>query len=157
MDQLVLQIGPFPIPLSVKSERWGVDGGMTAGWQGQRNSVRASFMRRVTDGGGLTGAVHSNLGKLELRRQLSERWTGNAEVTYAANDALSLAYGDSFRTLRAIGGLNYDLSKDLSIALNYSHDHQKRRAVADSPTSGITDYDRIWFSVSYHFTRPLGW
>jgi hypothetical protein len=163
--ELIVLLGgiPIPIPLTVKTANWGVDAGATAGWRDKRNSLRASFVRRISDGGGLTSAVSSNSGSAEFRRQLSEHLAGNIQLRYAANNSLSPYFGNgSFRTTEILPGLQYTLSQHVNLSLNYARDHQsassKRSGSSggSSPSSRITDYDRVLFSISYSFTHPLG-
>jgi hypothetical protein len=149
---------PIPIPITVKTANWGVDAGATAGWRDSRNSFSASFRRRISDGGGLTSAVSSNAASIEFRRQLTEHLFGNIWLRYATNNSLSPFFGNgSFRTAEILPGLQYTLSEHVNLALNYARDHQSRNSTfGPAPSSRITDYDRILFSISYSFTHPLG-
>lgn len=158
--EIIFQVGgiPIPIPITIRTANWGVDAGATAGWRDKRNSLRASFVRRISDGGGLTSAVSSNAGNAEFRRQLSEHLAGNIQFRYGANDSLSPYFGNgSFRTTEILPGLQYTLSQHISLTLNYARDHQSVTSTGGSaPSSRITDYDRVMFSISYTFTHPLG-
>jgi hypothetical protein len=157
---LILRVGgiPIPIPITVKSANWGVDAGATAGWRDRRNSLSTSFSRRISDGGGLTSAVSSNAASIEFRRQLTEHLFGNIWLRYATNSSLSPFFGNgSFRTAEILPGLQYTLSEHVNLTLNYARDHQSRGSTGGSaPSTRITDYDRILFSISYSFTHPLG-
>jgi hypothetical protein len=157
---LTLLVGgiPIPVPITVKTANWGVDAGATAGWRDQRNSFSASFTRRISDGGGLTSAVSSNAANIEFRRQLTKLLFGNIWLRYATNNSLSPFFGNgSFRTAEILPGLQYTLSEHVNLTLNYARDHQSRGSTGGSaPSTRITDYDRILFSISYSFTHPLG-
>ena len=158
--QIPIQIGPFVFyePISYKHQSWTGDGGMTFGWQGRRNSIRAMLVRHMSDGGGLTGAVRSNSGDVRVRRQLSERCTGNLSVVYGTNDALSYLYGKNFQTVSGIAGFQYALGQHLSLTLNYARDHQNFQTSSNgaAPFSSSISRNRAWFSIAYHATRPLG-
>lgn len=161
-------LGPLgvPVPLTIPTSGWGTNFGATVGWRGQRTGVNARYSRRISDGGGLTGATRSDSAAVNFRRQLSQRWTANAVGMYGDNNSKSILYGASFRLISGTANLNWSLSDHFSVMLSYARDHLQSHydnLVAESSTNvpGVTnqtvDQNRAWVSVSYNFTRPLGW
>jgi len=155
----------IPIPVTIPTKGWGAQGGATVGWRGQRTGVSAKYMHRISDGGGLTGSVRSDNALVNFRRQLSQRWTANAMLLYGNNNSESILYGGSFRTITGTVNLNWLLSDHLSVTLSYARDHLSNNydnalgstAEPASLTTQTHDDNRAWVSISYHFTRPLGW
>lgn len=155
----------IPIPITIPTKGWGANGGATVGWRGERTGVSARYTHRISDGGGLTGAAHSDSAAVNFRRQLSEHWTANAAGLYGHNDSVSILYGSSFRTISGTASLNWTLTKNLSVLLSYARDHLQSSylnslsstAEPHGATRLTNDLNRAWVSISYHFTRPLGW
>jgi hypothetical protein len=161
-DILILGV---PIPVTIPSKGWGASGGATAGWQGPRMGVSAKYTHRISDGGGLTGAVHSDSATANFRRELNQRWIANLALVYGKNDSVSILFGGSFQTITGTASLNWNLSDRLSMIFSYARDHLSSSydSLAGSivaPAGGnnqTNDNNRVWVSISYHFTRPLGW
>jgi len=153
------------IPVTLPTKGWGAQGGATAGWRGKRTGISARYMHRVSDGGGLTGAVRSDSAAANFRRQLNQRWTANAALLYGNNTSESILFGGSFKLISGTASLNWLLSDHFSVVLSYARDHLNNSydnlvGSATGPatvTSQTLDDNRVWFSISYHFTRPLGW
>jgi hypothetical protein len=154
-----------PIPVTLPTKGWGEQGGATAGWRGKRTGVSAKYIHRISDGGGLSGAVRSDSANANFRRQLNERWTANAAVQYGNNSSESILFGGSFKMISGTASLNWLLSEHFSAVLSYARDHlnssyDNLAGTAIGPasaTSNTLDDNRAWLSISYHFTRPLGW
>ncbi len=155
-----------PVPLTIPTNGWGTNFGATVGWRDQRTGVSARYTRRISDGGGLTGATRSDSAAVSFRRQLSQRWTANAAMMYGDNNSESILYGASFRMISGTASLNWLLSDHFSVMLSYARDHlysSYDNLIADSTAepTGVTnqtiDQNRAWVSLSYNFTRPLGW
>jgi hypothetical protein len=154
-----------PIPVTIPSKGWGAQGGAAVGWRGQLTGLSAVYMHRVSDGGGLTGAVRSDSASANFRRQLNQRWTANLALLYGNNNSESILFGGSFQRISGTVGLNWLLSDNFSAALSYARDHLSNSydnlaGGATGPasvTSQTIGDNRAWVSISYHFTRPLGW
>ncbi len=154
-----------PIPVTIPTKGWGAQGGATAGWRGQRTGVSAKYLHRVSDGGGLSGAVRSDSASANFRRQLSQRWTANAAFLYGKNTSQSILFGGSFKMISGTASLNWLLSDRFSMVLSYARDHLNSSydnsvgsiAAPANGTAQTIDDNRAWVSISYHFTRPLGW
>ncbi len=67
---------------TVVSERaWSPSGGGSLSWQGKETSFAASYSRRITDGGGLPGAVLANIADASFRAQFTKTVTGSSRPT----------------------------------------------------------------------------
>jgi hypothetical protein len=154
-----------PIPVTIPTKGWGEQGGASAGWRGQRTGLSAMYMHRVSDGGGLSGAVSSDSATANFRRQLNQRWTANMSLLYGHNTSESILYGGTFQRISGTANLNWLLSDHFSMAFSYARDHLHNSynnlagGASGLPTltAQTLDDNRAWFTISYHFTRPLGW
>jgi len=152
------------IPVTIPSKGWGAQGGATVGWRGQRTGVNAKYLHRVSDGGGLSGAVRSDSASGNFRRQLSQRWTANTSLLYGKNTSESILYGGTFKMISGTASLNWLMSDRFSMVFSYARDHIDSSydnllgsIAAPATTAQTIDDNRAWVSISYHITRPLGW
>ncbi len=144
----------------VPQTMWSPAGGGSVSWQGQETSFAASFSRRITDGGGLPGAVRANIANASFRAQFTKAVTGSVAADYATNAVLDSAFLGGFSS-----GLNgHSVSESASLArtfgehwsgsLGYLHLTQSYANV--STFDVVPNQNRAWVSVSYQFERPLG-
>jgi hypothetical protein len=154
-----------PIPVTIPTKGWGEQGGATAGWRGPRTSLSATYMHRVSDGGGLSGAVSSDSATGNFRRQLTEKWTANMSLIYGHNTSESILFGGTFKRISGTANLNWLMSDHFSMAFSFARDHLDSSfnnlagtgAAPTTVTNQTLDNNRAWVSISYNFTRPLGW
>jgi hypothetical protein len=144
----------------VPQRMWSPSGGGSLSWQGKETSFAAGFSRRITDGGGLLGAVRANSADASFRAQLTKTVTGSVGADYATNAVLDSAFASGFN-----GGLNgHSVSESASVArtfgehvsasIGYLHLHQ---SYANISTFNIApNQNRASISISYQFERPLG-
>ena len=140
-------------------QEWSVAGGVEAGWQSARTSVSTGFSRRITDGGGLLGAVRSQAAHGDLRRELFPGWAVRVGGSYGNNKALTAAFGGSGSTINvtsASASLERNVGKSLGLRLGYSHDFQQQSGFAD-PTQRLDAHrNRFFVTLSYQWAKPLG-
>lgn len=128
------------------------------GWQNLRTSIAASYSYIVSGAGGLTGTYKSNLVGADARFLLTRRWslTGNASYSnFAAvqiNPVPSI-FGGGGRTISGGGGVEYRLSEKINTEAGYQHLHELYENV---PATSFPDSNRVFFSISYGFQRPIG-
>ncbi len=152
-----------PIPVTLPTKGWGEQGGATAGWRGKRTGISAKYMHRISDGGGLSGAVSSDSATGNFRHQFNERWTANAALLYGDNKSKSILFGGSFKLISGTASLDWLLSERFSVVLSYARDHLYNSydnlggAAGTASLTHTTNDNRVWCSISYHITRPLGW
>ena len=140
----------------VPVKQWAPAAGISMGWQGPRASFAASYARRVSDGGGLAGAVHSNAADASLRAQLSRNWNGALSGGYARNtllDASALGSAGG-HTVSGTVSLERYLGQHLDLQLGYTRLHQSYNNIA--VIASAPDRNREWMTISYQFERPLG-
>lgn len=157
--------GTLPVPFTIPTHGWGTNFGTTMGWRDQRTGISGMYMHRISDGGGLSGATHSDSATVNLRRQLSQRWTASGIAIYGKNNSASILYGASFEQILGTANLNWALSEHLSVTLSYARDNlhsSYNNLIAGNTTvpAGTNKQtigeNRAWATISYQFTRPLG-
>ncbi len=157
-DQIVLNIGSFPLvarlDLPVFNAFWGVTAGSSYGWQGERTSLRFSLLRRISDGGGLLGAVRLHQGDANLLRRLGRLWTASLAFAYGDSRALNASDAAALRGLSAGAGLSCILRENLSLNFSYAWVQQDFQGVLIG--DGRRHSNRGQVSLAYQFERALG-
>jgi len=135
--------------------QWSPAGGVVFDWQGTHTSLEAGYSRQISDGGGLAEAVTSQQAHAELRRRLTARWSATAGVAYARNTPLQTTSATApLRSLQGNAGIGYRLTDNLGMDVLYGR-QQQRYEYALLP-SATANQNRVGFSLSYRFVRPLG-
>lgn len=158
---LVTQISspPFVLTLAIPVSRlvWSGSAGVNFSWQGERTSLNLGAGRRVSEGGGLLGAVELTSAEAGLRRRL----------TRASNLALGAVFGDnrdlgkfaysSPSRLRS-GGTSLEIEYKLKtgIMLNLGYAREWQRPSRDVPPPSELNYNRSWVSLACSFDKPVG-
>lgn len=135
---------------------WSPAGGASVGWQGRVTSFAASVSRAISDGGGLTGAVHSNSANGSLRRQFTRTLSMAVGANYTDNivlDALPL-FNIGGHTISGNAALQRQVGEHLKVELQYMRLHQSYSDIA--VLSSAPDRNRESITISYQFARPLG-
>lgn len=126
--------------------------GATFSWQGQFTSARAEVIRRVSDGGGLTGSVITNSVSGGLRRQISRSMDFGIDAGYGNNSPLvTTSSAGSINSSYGAFSVNRKLGNSLGLTLGYSRNWQKQSAAL-----GAASHNRAWATLSYSFSRPIG-
>ena len=124
-------------------------------WEGSRTSLQAGYSRQISDGGGLAEAVNMQQANAEIRRRLAARWTARVGGDYTRNNPLhTLSATAPLRSFQGNAGIEYRLTDNLGMSLDYMR-QQQRYEYALLP-SATANQNRVWFSLSYVFARPLG-
>ena len=129
--------------------RWSPAAGATLGWQGHHTSATVSYTRQVNDGGGLASAVVGDAVQAGVRRQLGTRQQISASFTYGSNE--TLIPGINLRSYSSRVDFSRRLTRSVVGGVGYGFDQQKAAS-----TQAAAQANRIWFSLGYDFTRPLG-
>jgi hypothetical protein len=127
------------------------------GWQGPVTNFAVSYTRSVSGGGGLNGLYgqYSVSGTAQLK--IARVWGVSAGANYSdiTNDStryLSVTTGGHSIIGSVTGGRSLGRSVRLEAGYNRVHEsYPGISAITDNP-----DSDRIYGSVSYQFTRPVG-
>lgn len=135
--------------------RWGVAEGADLSWQGKRTNAHLGYLRQTSDGGGLAQAVNLQQINANIQKRLTDRWTATAALGYAKNDPLNLANGSTpYHTWLGHVGVDYLPTKNLTGGLRYGRDQLEYTYSASPAVS--SSRNRVWVSVSYSLSRPLG-
>ncbi len=135
--------------------QWSPASGVQFDWAGRHSTFRAGFTRQITDGGGLAEAVTMQQFDAEFQRRLTARWTGRVGSIYSKNDPLhTLAGSIPLRSFQGNAGLEYRFTDNLGASILYGRQQQRYEFLTLPST--LANQNRVWFSLSYIFTRPLG-
>jgi hypothetical protein len=129
------------------------------GWQGLRSSISAYYSYIVSGAVGLIGTYKSNLGGLNGRLLLSRTWSVSANAAYSnfndVNSSLAVpGFGSGGRTISGEFSVEHRIAERLRGIAGYEHIHEDYSgvpAVASFPNS-----NRVFFSISYSYQRPIG-
>ena len=137
-------------------DRLSVAGGASFSWLGERTSIRASGLHKVSDGGGLLTAVEFTSGNASIRRQLTRSSTVELGAVYGDSRALDQAASTFSEVKSASGSLVWvqQLGRSFSTTLGYGRDYQQQTVVAAS--SENVNHNRGWVTLGYQFSKALG-
>jgi hypothetical protein len=146
--------------LAVPASRhfWTGTGGATYVWNGLHNGVTADVIRGVSDGGGLLGAVTLTSADVGFRRQLSRRLTSTFGFIYGQNDSVGLGT-TAYSSLKSVSGgvsVTRQLRDNFGFTVGYRRDFQLQGNAGVSTPDANVNHNRVWVSISYQVTRPIG-
>lgn len=140
-------------------QQWSMSGGVEVGWQSARTSVSTGYSRRITDGGGVLGAVRLQSVHGDVRRELFPGWAVRVGGRYGSNHSLTVPFSGAGSTIdltSASVSLERNIGKSLGLRLGYSHDFQEQSGFAD-PTQKLDAHrNRFFVTLSYQWAKPLG-
>jgi hypothetical protein len=152
-NQVELNLGFVLVVIPVKANTWSWSAGGTYTLSGRRGAMVLNYSRRVSDGGGLTGAVELNGGSANFKWKLSPRWNLALDLAAADNQLLAVKTGqDELRTYSASMGLSRQLSKHLFMNLFFERLNQTGTLIG-LPAG---NHDIAGVSISYDFLKPIG-
>jgi hypothetical protein len=135
--------------------QWSPAGGVMYSWGGSRTGLHAGYSRLISDGSGVAEAVTLQQADAEFRRRLAARWTATAAVAYARNNPLhTLSTIAPLRSFQGNAGIEYRITDNLGMSLSYGR--QQQGYEYPLLPSATANQNRVWFSLSYMFARPLG-
>ena len=127
------------------------------GWQRKHSSFAGRYSRTVTGGGGLLGTFRSNSGALEATWQFARAWSTHASGSYfTTKNATPIQYSSNpgGHTLVGMITLEHPIGEYLRTELGYARLNESYNGI--SSVSSAPNSDRVFFSISYQFVRPLG-
>lgn len=144
------------VSIPIEQNSWSTAAGGSFSWNGQRTSFIADASRSVSDGGGLLGAVNLTSFDASVRRQVSRNYAANLGVAYGSNQAVSTTASpfSSLKSTTANFAIDRTFRNRLGLTLGYAHAFQTQQNAA--PGSDQINHNRVWMSLSYNFSRPLG-
>ena len=139
---------------SASRSRWAGMGGGDFTWESNRTGFRAGYLQQTTDGGGLAEAVLLKEFRAEVRRRLSTRLTLTADATRGQNDPLYPSSRISpYLAWTGGGAFEYAFADRWMVRLGYDRQHLDTEK---HPPISPTNRNRVLFSLSYSYSRPLG-
>jgi len=143
------------VAVSSRFAMWSPAAGVSFGWRGAHTSFTANVSRRISEGGGLAGAVRSEKADASLRRQLTERWAVGFDGDYAKNTFLqSLSSATGGHTFSLNASISRWLGQHLVLRLGYTRLQQNYDDLA--PPTPSANRNRAVASLAYQFERSLG-
>jgi hypothetical protein len=138
------------------AKAWSPAAGGSLSWQGRLTSFAASYSRRISDGGGLAGAVHSNTGDASLRRQVTRTLSASIGADYTNSGVLVAlpTFSSGGHTISGSASVERQIGAHLNLGAQYTRLHQSYSGIA--AISGTPDRNRVSVSLAYQFSRPLG-
>jgi hypothetical protein len=139
------------------TKNWTPNVTASMGWQSLHSSFVLRFSRNVSGGGGLIGSYVATSGGASYNQQLTRFWNADASGAYLQNSnqpELGLAVSQGGHSITAAAGLQRRLRERFSIRLGYDYIHARYdgiSALANDPNS-----NRVYCTLAYHFTRPIG-
>lgn len=153
-DQVVVNLSFFTISLPVFRTQWSGSGGVEYRWKRPHDAVHASFVRKISDGGGLVGSVNLTDGNVEYVRNLTKSWTATVGGDYATNTSLGFNGQSKLIVYQGKLGLSRQISQDIVLNLQYNRGHQSQSGAVAGAL--VQDHDRAAITILYQFTRPIG-
>lgn len=133
---------------------WSTALGANFGWRSLRNSVRAGFIRSVTDGGGIIATSQSNIVTATYRRLITQKWSAQLGARYSHNVSTTTS-SRSFNNYYVDVGLVYQIAKAFNATATYARVHQVQ-SNAFLIGSGSYNDNRVGVSLTYTWDHPLG-
>lgn len=135
--------------------KWLPAAGATYSWQTTRSGFSAGVARRISDGGGLPGAVQLTSVDGSFRYEWARNWTVRLGGSYGKNQLVETLGQQSQDISSSLGmvGVSHQIGEHVNIEASYVRAHQS--SVGTSGTNSF-DRNRPQITVSYTFSRPLG-
>jgi hypothetical protein len=139
------------------SSGWSWSAGGTLSWSGAKTGVSVSAVRRVSDGGGIGGAVQMTDFSGNVSQKIGKKWSANFFASYTLNgsNATGTSGNSSLRYFSGGVGVNREIIRNLSFSAKYWYVHQSSDNAV--PVNAIlADHNRVDIGLSYSFSHPLG-
>ncbi len=143
---------PFP-----ESSAWAPNVTGSVGWQTPRTNLAATYTRAVTGGGGLLGTFKSDTASASAQWEMTRTWSSGVGFDYSKRTSATPIFTVANEGGRSISGtisVRHRLTERLSAHAGYSHFNQSYGGI--SSLSQFPDSNRVFLSIAYNFTRPLG-
>ena len=147
----------FTDPSLPPSSSWSPAVMASLSWQGYRTSIVGSYSRTVTGGGGLIGIFNSNKAKVSAHWQIARTWSvglTGGYMLYKNLSPLSSLNGPGGQSLSGAVSFDHPLSERFTSSFGYQRldeHYSSIAAISSDPNS-----DRVFISISYQLTKPLG-
>jgi hypothetical protein len=115
----------------------------------EKTDLSLSFSRDVSPG--VRGNQNiSDLYEFGLTRKLSEKWSSNFLLRFLDNQSQSqfINSNDVYESISFFTGLNYRLSKNISMSLDYNHQRIERER-----NNSLVKNNSVYLNLSYSFDK----
>lgn len=136
------------------SRGWTPAAGASLNWQRHFTALAASYLHVISGGGGLAGAVKLDSASASLRLQFSRTLSAGLSGNYTNNNVLGALLLNDGHSISATASVQKQIGERLNFQLGYTRLHQSYSNVA--VLAGTPDTNRVFASLSYQFSRPLG-
>jgi hypothetical protein len=136
---------------------WAPSTTASISWQRSHTNFAASYSRTVSGSNGLSGVFDSNNANGSASWQIARTWIAGLAAGYSINKNAtpSFALSDSGgHSLSGTVSVQHSMGERLTAEFGYARLHQSYTGVA--AISANPDSDRVYISVSYRLSRPLG-
>jgi hypothetical protein len=157
-NQGLAATGPNAGQLSTFND-WSVAGGVEGNWQKERTSIAAGYSKRVSDGGGVLGAVGLQNVHAAIRREFLPGWAATFGATYGNNQAITLIAANnatSIKTTSVGASLERNIGRSLGFRFDYFHDFQSQSGSSAPTLNFDANRNRYSVTLSYQWAKPLG-
>lgn len=153
-NEVELSLGFIIITIPINANEWTAAGGLIYNWTGNHVAAVLNYSRRVSDGGGLVGAVELDSGSAELSTKLASRWTLFTTISGSNNQLLASTSSSQNSLLTYSGevGLRQQIWRDIAMSWFYERLNETG-GFAGFP---IGNHDIAGASLTYTFLKPLG-
>lgn len=129
----------------------------SVGWQARHGSISGRYSRSVTGGGGLLGSYTSTSGDAAVALQFARNWSASASANYGLNEnenAVQFPTGEGGHSISGTASIERTIHERVGIQVGYGRIHESYTNIA--PLTQNPDSNRVFGTVSYHFSKPLG-
>jgi hypothetical protein len=152
-NQVELNLGFVLVIIPVKANTWSWSGGGIYNLRGRRGAMVVNYSRRVSNGGGLIGAVELNGGSADFSWKLTRNWSWKLDLAGADNQLLAVKSSQNeFRTYSATFGLGRQIFRNASVNFFFERLNQVGRVAGFA----AGNHDLAGVSVQYNFVKPVG-
>jgi hypothetical protein len=138
----------------VVSRGWTPAAGASVHWQGYFTALAASYLHVISDGGGLGGAAQLDSASASIQLQFSQALSAGVSGSYANNNVLGASPLNHGHSVSGTASVQRHFGERLNLQLGYTRLHQSYSNVA--VLAGTPNTNRVFVSLSYQFSRPLG-
>ena len=136
------------------SRGWTPAAGASLSWQGHFTALAASYLHVISGGGGLAGASQLDSANASIQLQFSRALSAGVSGSYANNSVLGASPLNDGHSISGTASVQRQFGERLNLQLGYTRLHQIYSNVAVLAENPNTN--RVFVSLSYQFSRPLG-
>lgn len=135
---------------------WSPVATASIGWQGPITNFAVSYTRAVSAGGGLVGLYRQSSVSGSAEVKIARAWNASAGASYTTlgNDSAAYSTLPGGHTIYGSASLRRAIGQSVQLTAGYSRVHESYPGIAAIAVN--PDSNRVYGSVSYQFTKPVG-